>query len=268
MASLAYAPGAKLFYLDDNPAGDRAVLLLHGLGVTGRSWRFQIPVLVQAGFRVLAPDMPGFGRSTAWYGAPGMNRLVYPLVALLDHLKLTAVDVIGISMGGTIALQLTLDHPSRVNRLILISTFARLKLANPYLLPFYLMRYLQVETTGLERQVKGVALRMFPHPEQSLQRTTFTAQVLLADPAAYQSTMRLLARFNVQDRLSEICAPTLVVTPSRDTTVAPANQYRLAQGIPAARHVIIQDSGHAVIGEKPDEFNQIMLDFVGPDAKS
>ena len=57
------SPSLKIHYLDPNPDGAPVVLLLHGLGATGLSWQLQIPALTGAGFRTLAPDARGFGRS-------------------------------------------------------------------------------------------------------------------------------------------------------------------------------------------------------------
>ena len=63
MAILELEPGLTIHYLDFNPGGYPAVLLLHGLGATGNSWQLQFHPLIEAGYRVLAPDMRGFGQS-------------------------------------------------------------------------------------------------------------------------------------------------------------------------------------------------------------
>jgi len=284
MPAFEYAPGVRLCYRDTSAARDArpAVLLLHGLGVTGRSWQPQIPPLVQAGFRALAVDLPGFGGSTTWCGREGpagMDRLATPVLRLLDALELEQVALVGLSMGGAVTLQLALDHPERVERMILANTFARLvggaagaisaARANPAglrLWPYYLYRYLLVQTLGLGVQASAVSRRLFPQPAGLPQRVSFVAQVLQADPAAYRATMRLLARFNVEPRLNRIdprlAARTLVVTAAEDTIVAPAVQHRLAQGLPGARHIIIPSAGHAVTAEQPQAFNHIMIEFL------
>lgn len=263
MNLLPYAPQAYLSYLDENPASAPAVVLLHGLGVSGRCWALQLPALARAGWRALAPDLPGFGRSSVRRGGPhGMRQMAEPIVALLDALGLEQAAVVGLSLGGAAALQLALDHPQRVSGLLLVSTFAHLELARPDLLPFHLLRYALAAAAGLETQARRVARRMFPRPDQAPQRIAFLAQILQADPPAYRAAMRRIVRFNVAPRLGQIACPTLVVTGADDTTVAPANQAALAQGIRGARQVVIPAAGHALIAEKPAEFNQIMLDFL------
>jgi 3-oxoadipate enol-lactonase len=74
--------------------------------------------------------------------------------------------------------------------------------------------------------------------------------------------MRALARFDVRRRLSDIRAPTLVVTGEEDTTVPPATQRELAEGIPGAQHVTIAGAGHAVIADSPEAFNRTLLAFL------
>ena len=165
-------------------------------------------------------------------------------------------------MGGTMALQLTLDFPHHVKRLVLVNTFARLQLASPLVLPYFALRFLLVHTLGLPVQARQVAKRLFPLPEQEPLRQALIEQILQADPRAYRAAMRALARFNVYQRLPEIQAPTLVITGERDTTVPPANQHVLAAGIRAARQVTVPAAGHAVTVEKPAEFNHLLIDFL------
>ena len=111
-------------------------------------------------------------------------------------------------------------------------------------------------------QARAVAQRLFPHPEQELLRKELISQILQADPSGYRSTLLALARFNVSDRLSEINRPTLVISGEADTTVPMENQLQLVSGIPNASHRIIPEAGHAVIVEKPEIFNQILLEFL------
>src|SRR5690242_2487693 len=113
-----------LNFLDPNPTGARGVLLLHGLGVDASSWALQFAPLVEAGFRPLAPDIPGFGASRYDGRGWSLRRVAAGLAAWLDELAFGAVDVVGLSMGAAIAQQLVLDHPALVKKLLLASSFA------------------------------------------------------------------------------------------------------------------------------------------------
>jgi len=252
--------GVHLHYLDPNPQGQPAVLLLHGLGATGESWSFQFPALMEAGMRPLAPDLRGFGRSS-FPGSWTMPEVVADLKALLDHLGLSSVHVVGISMGGAVALAFGLTHAEYTRSLVLVNTFARLRpQARTY--PYFLLRFLLVFLLDVNLQARMVARRIFPRPEQEALRQALIAQVAQAHPRAYRLAMWRLARFNVHPRLKEVRAPTLVVTGGRDTTVLPEVQRELVEGIPGARHRVFPESGHGLTAEDPEAFNRVLLAFL------
>ncbi len=257
------SPSLSVHYLEDNPSGARKVLLLHGLGANSESWRFQMPVLAEKGFHVIAPDVPGFGQSP-----PAKNMQVsvaefaHIIAQFLKKLEIHRTHVIGISMGGTIALQLVLDYPQVVDKLILVNTFASLGLNSPLLLPYFLLRFILVYTLGIPAQANIVAKKLFPHPDQEILRQELIRQILQSNPRTYRAAMRALARFDATHRLSEINTPTLVVSGAEDTTVPLEKQTQLAEGIPNATHVVIPEAGHAITVEKAEAFNRHMLDFL------
>lgn len=260
MPIIELSPGLCFHYRDENRGGRQTVLLLHGLGVNSSSWQLQFPSLTGSGFRVLAPDAPGFGR-TPYTGQAGVASTARLLAALLQKLDTGPVFIVGISMGGTHALQLTLDAPALVSRLVLVNTFARLDPGSWSGWLYFAFRFLLVHTMGLHVQARAVANRMFPHPSQQELRQEFIDQVLQADPRGYRAAMRALARFDVRRRLHEIQAPTLVITGEKDSTIPAANQQYLVQNIPGARQTVIPHAGHAVIADQPEAVNQALLDF-------
>ena len=262
MPDVELTSGLNLHYLDENRAAQRNVLLLHGLGANCDSWQLQTPTLIEAGFRILIPDVPGFGKSTYPGGRSNIAKLTEFIVHLLDNLSIKETSLVGISMGGTLALQMALDRPFQIEKLVLVNTFARLNRAGLRQLPYYLQRLVLLYTVGMPAQARAVAQRLFSHPEQELLRKELISQILQADPSGYRSTLLALARFNVSDRLSEINRPTLVISGEADTTVPMENQLQLVSGIPNASHRIIPEAGHAVIVEKPEIFNQILLEFL------
>lgn len=262
MPELTLPHGVTIHYEEHHPEGSPAVLLLHGLGSAGADWLLQFEPLVQAGYRVLAPDLRGFGRSS-WPGHTSVQAMAGDVALLLRELGAAPAHVVGISMGGTVALQLALDQPDLVRRLALVNTFARLR---PQGLSGYLyfpLRIVLMYTLGMERQARLVAARIFPRPDQEELREQLIQRILQADPRAYRAAMWALMRFNVEGRLGEIRVPTLVVTGDQDTTVPPAAQRRLVEGIPGAQQVIIAGGGHGVIADSPDEFNRVLSSFLG-----
>jgi pimeloyl-ACP methyl ester carboxylesterase len=254
-------PKHSLYYQDHQPGSDHAVLLLHGLGVSSDSWALQIPALVEAGLRVIAPDTRGFGRS-GYPGCASIALMVQDFIALLDALQIHCADVVGLSMGGTQALQLALDHPARVHHLVLANTFASLRPRSLKVWAYFLLRFGMVHLLGIETQANYVANRIFPLPEQEFVRKEMIAQVQQASPAGYRAAMRSLGRFDVTRRLGEIRLPTLVITGDRDTTVPPGVQSILVQRISGARQAVIPGAGHAASVEDPAAFNQALISFL------
>jgi pimeloyl-ACP methyl ester carboxylesterase len=252
----------NIHYLDENPSGNPKIVLLHGLGVNCNSWQMQMRILTQENLRVLAPDIPGFGLSTYQNGETSVQKMAASIANLLEALCVDLVHVVGISMGGTIALQLALDNPNLIDKLILANTFARLPNLDPRLWPYFVLRVLLVHTIGIKTQGKIVAKRIFPHSGQDELRRMVVEQISQADPKGYRATMHALARFNVEERLCNINHKTLVITGANDTTVPPKHQRILVDKIPNSRQLIIPQAGHAVSVENPDSFNKAIVNFI------
>ena len=253
----------KLHYLDPNPGGYPAILLLHGLGADASSWSLQFPALTGAGFRPIATDTPGFGQSPYDGYGWSIQRVAAENAGLLEELQTGAAHVVGLSMGGTIAQQFALDFPHLTRSLVLVSTFAVLRPGTLSGWFYFIQRFIMVNTLGLPAQAKVVAKRIFPGPGNRQLREMLVETISRADPRAYRKAMASLGMFNSMKRLGEIKAPTLVVTGADDTTVNPARQKLLAEGIRAARQVIITDAGHAVPVDQAERFNRELLAFLG-----
>lgn len=264
MPELQIGPSVKLHYFDHNPSGREAVLLIHGLGAVGESWAWQLPALTAAGYRAIGPDVRGFGSSSYVRGQQRLEVMAADLAALLRSLGLTEENpprVVGISMGGAIALQFALDCPQMVKKLVLVNTFARLKPAGLKNALYFAARLILLHTLGLPAQARAVTRRIFPRPDQAALREIFYAQILRADPRGYRGAMRALVFFNSLKRLNEISKPTLIITGEHDTTVTPFRQKELLR-IPGSRQIIIRGAGHAVVAEQPEAFNKALVEFL------
>jgi 3-oxoadipate enol-lactonase len=262
MTNIDLGSGLSIHYLDLNPDGYPILLMLHGLGATKESWQLQFPPLIDSGFRILAPDMRGFGKSSYPGGANNSELMAQDMSDLLDHLEIQTCHVIGISMGGTIALQLILKRPSLVKSLVLTNTFAKLRPKKISLWFFYAVRLVLLHLIGMNRQAEYVSERLFPHPQQAALREAFIGQIVQANPKGYRFTMRSFIRYNLSNQLKRIDIPTLIITGGSDTFVPPSVQAELANQIPDAQQVIIPNAGHAVIVEQPETYNKILIDFL------
>ncbi len=251
----------SLNYLDPNPSGIPAVLLLHGLGADGNSWSLQLPALVEAGFRPLAPDVPGFGQSAYDGGGWSLRRVAAQMADLLGELNTGPAHVVGLSMGGVIAQQFALDFPQSTLKLVLVSTFSVLRPDNLSGWFYFLRRFMLINTLGLQAQAKVVADRIFPQTQYAPLREMLVATISRADPRAYRKAMFSLGTFDSRKRLGEIKNSTLVITGAEDTTVLPSRQKLLATGIPGALHRVVPHAGHAIPVEQAEIFNISLVNF-------
>jgi 3-oxoadipate enol-lactonase len=211
---------------------------------------------------VVAPDIRGFGKSTYPGGEVSISDFASDILALIQSIGKVPAHVVGISMGGTVALQLALDSPHFAETLILVNTFARLRPDRPSLWFYFALRFILVHTLGLPAQSRAVARRIFPQSGQEELRSELMRQICQADPAGYRAAMRALARFNATSRLGEILIPTLVITGERDTTIPVRIQNELASGIRRAKQITVSEAGHGIIAEQPEAFNRYLLEFL------
>jgi pimeloyl-ACP methyl ester carboxylesterase len=251
-----------IHYLDNNPDGDPSLLLLHGLGATGESWHFQTGELVAHGCRLIAPDLPGFGRSPFVGGRWSVEFAVEQMIDLMNRLAIPKFFVAGISMGGTVALQLAYRQPQRVEGLILINTFASLRPGSFSEWGYFVRRGWRAFLRKPSDQARIVAERVFPGADQAVFREILVDSIRSADPRVYRQAMIALARFNFTRKLPRIQTPTLVISGDEDTTIPLKRQRELAKRIPNAEQVIIPRAGHAVIADQPERFNREVAGFI------
>ena len=145
---------------------------------------------------------------------------------------------------------------------MLVSTFSALRPEDLNGWAYFIRRAAAVLTLGLQAQAQIVARRLFPDPPDQPLRDMYLAVIARADPRAYRKAMLSLGLFDSRKRLGQIKVPVLIITGAHDTTVTPARQRWLVEGLPAARQVVIPQAGHAVSVDQPEQFNRALLDFL------
>lgn len=253
--------GVRLVY-EDLGAGERPLVLVHGLTGFRDDFRERLPALTAFG-RTIVYDQRGHGDS-ANTGDPAsysFDQLVADLAGLLDARGVAGCDLLGHSMGGMIALRFALAHPARVASLVLMDTAARAPDRMPRA-PFAAAGAI-ARADGmaalaalLRARAAGEADR--PAAERRLEaewgeaywerrRRRFTAM----DPEAFAVlTLELIDQAPLTDRLAEIGCPTTVIVGEQDAGfLAPSSE--LAAGIPGARLVRIANAAHSPQIENP-----------------
>jgi pimeloyl-ACP methyl ester carboxylesterase len=258
-SGFAEVNGGRLYY--EAMGKGPAVVLVHGGLVDSRLWDAQMKPLSKH-YRVVRYDIRGYGRSAAPAGE------YYPhedLRALLDHLKIDKATLVGLSLGGIIAADFALEHPARVERLVLVGSGLRgdkqprdERAAKAYLVG---------EREGAEKYFEAfkqsemlAGLRDKPKARASM-RTMMVenfkalAQLRKGLPQAPEPP--------TAERLAQIKAPTLVVIGSLDGKNLQNIADTLATKIPGARKVVIPGASHHPPVETPKEFNRVLLDYLG-----
>lgn len=257
-----YDRTSGIAYIDPGKAERRPILMLHGLGADAESWVFQFPVLMDAGFRPIAIDLPGFGRSGLAAKRWSVKRAAKSIQVWLKEMGIDEFSLVGHSMGGTVALELALAHPMRINKLVLVNTFARLRMKYFNESRYLARRFVTLNLRGLPEQAEQVAARVFPDPSQEVWRKIAIEKISQSDPRIYRQAMLSLALFDARSRLNHLKMPTLVISSELDSTVALPIQTEMANLLPNCQQIVIKQSGHAVLIDQAEIFNRALVGFL------
>jgi 3-oxoadipate enol-lactonase len=236
------------------------LLLLHGLGSSCRDWEYQIPVLAEQ-YRVIAMDMRGHGRSDKPRERYSIRGFAGDVEALIEHLNLGPVHVIGLSMGGMIGFQLAVDQPHLLKSLCIVNSAPQVKIQNAndawqYAKRWGLARLLSMETLG-----RAIGRNLFPKPEQDDLQRKIASRWAENDKRAYLASFDAIVGWGVQQKLARITCPTLIISADRDYTPVSLKEAYVKL-IPHAKLVVIKDSRHATPLDQPQEFNRVVLEFI------
>jgi pimeloyl-ACP methyl ester carboxylesterase len=241
--------GTLFYTLSQAAAGFPTLVLVHGAGGTRLHWPAELRRL--AGASVYTLDLPGHGRSTG-EGCGTIGGYAAVVTAFLRTLDIGPVIIVGHSMGGAIAMTLALDSDC-VTRIVLIGTGARLRVAPAILEGIHSNFEQSVELIARFAWSQGAHPTLIELGKQALLDTG--PDVLLGDLTACD-------RFDVMERLGEIRVPTLVISSSADQLTPVKYGRFLAEHIPGARLAVIENAGHMMMLEQPNQVTEAVLKFL------
>ncbi|GFO62698.1 alpha/beta fold hydrolase [Geomonas paludis] len=248
---------------DDMGTGP-AVILIHGFPLNRQMWQPQLQPIADAGFRVIAPDLRGFGASDAPAGGYSMERFADDIIAILDALKIDKAVIGGMSMGGYILMNLLERYPDRVRAACFIATRSNAD-----------------DEAGRERRkaMAAEAERLGANPIIKI-----FAELLFASETS-QTSPELIARVTtwmrdtnpkglaggllaMRDRkdytplLPSFRHPSLVIAGAEDRAAPAEAAQTLMDGLRGCRSKVIENAGHMVNMEQPEIFNQTLIEFL------
>jgi pimeloyl-ACP methyl ester carboxylesterase len=262
--------GRRVHLVDIGSGAEAPVLFVHGLGGRWQNWIENIPRIARER-RVVALDLPGFGRSQLPTAPISMTGYAAVLDRVCDLLELGQVVLVGNSMGGAIAAETGVHFPARVQQLVLVSA-AALSIADFNPAPSAaLMSAITRTPLGTTAGVRSIIGRrrgrhlafaaLVRHP--TLIRTDTMYELVGGRGAAgLAGAMAAMISNQLRGELAAIAVPALVVHGRNDMLVPSADSVWLAEHLRDARLEIFEDTGHLAMLERPIRFNELVLDFV------
>jgi pimeloyl-ACP methyl ester carboxylesterase len=257
--------GKNVFYTIDGQGSP--IIILNGIMMSTKSWQPFIRSL-SAQNRVIRVDFFDQGQTDKLVGMYYDHDIQVDLVkALMDHLLLDKVSIVGISYGGEVALEFAIKYPSNVDRLVLFNTAAY---TNPWLKDIG-RGWIEASKTGNPIQYYLTAIPVIYSPQYYeskldwMKKREKTLMSVFSNKEFLDAMERLTLSsepFDVRDQLSKITAKTLIVTAENDYLTPIDNQEYLYKHIPGAEWIKIPNAGHASMYEKPLLFTSIVLGFV------
>jgi len=240
------------------------VVLLHGFPLCRQMWRPQMSALADAGFRVICPDLPGFGESPMSSDPVSMSSYADAVIGLLNELGIAEAVVGGMSMGGYVLLNLLERYPERLLAAMLLVTRASADDAAG-----------KEKRTALAAEVSSGNRLIVPDtfaqvlfaPDTAQNRHELAAQVrqwmeAMTPQGIAAALLAMRERTDYESSLAEMTLPALVVGAEQDLAVPVEHARLLASGLPNSTLEVIPAAGHMVNLEQSVLFNQALLRFL------
>ncbi len=251
----------QMAYTDEGEG--RPIVLIHGYPFNRSLWTEQIAAL-SSSYRVVAPDLRGFGESDASAGTVTMNRMAQDVALLMDHLGIPRATIGGLSMGGYVVLAFYKQFASRVRALILADTRPQADTEEGK------QGRAQQAEKALAEGMGGIADAMLPklltpetvskHPDM-VKRVRDMMLKTKAEGAA-AALHGMAARDDSTALLAKITVPALILVGAEDAITPLADSQKMSQAIPGSRLVVIENAGHVSNLERTEQFNDAVLDFL------
>lgn len=267
----AEVDGVRVHYQEAGPADAPAMILIHGFASSNLVWSKVLLELAESGFRVIAPDLPGYGYSAKPreldYTISSQARII---VGLLAQLEIERAAIVGSSYGGAVAATIALDRPELVEKLVLVGA-----VTNNAPTRYLLMRLfgspiigdlISPLLLGSRRLLRKRMTRVYDRHSWVLDERRVNARYLsLNTRGTHRAIIRTVRRWDA-DRISRdahlVNVPTLVLWGDSDRDVPLENGEELQEKIPNSRLIVFRECGHLPHEEYPEAFTKVVTEFL------
>jgi len=254
---LAELPGVHIWYKDTGGSGI-PVVFLHASTGSMRVWEHQTPAFTKAGYRVIAYDRRGWGRSVVIPSGKQPGTAADDLHALLDHLNVDRFHIVATAAGGSISWDVALSFPERVRSMIVANNSGRV-VDEEYRNLVSSLRPKQWDELPSEFREVGPTYRA-TNPEGT--RRWIELEHMSRPPGPLMDTQPLRNRLTFT-LLETVQTPVLIIRGGSDlASPAPLSKY-FSDRVKTAETLVVPDAGHSVHWEEPEIFNKAVLDFIG-----
>ncbi|HYH59687.1 MAG TPA: alpha/beta hydrolase [Thermoleophilaceae bacterium] len=260
----------RMNYVDIGSGAEPPIVFIHGLSGCWQNWLENLPYFAQKR-RCVAMDLPGFGHSDMPGEKISIRGYARHVDALCEQLELGRCIIVGNSMGGFVAAEVGIRHSERVERACLVAA-AGISITNlrrrPLLTGARMLGALGATSASQSRiMVSRPRLRwtftnfVFRHPSRIAPDLMFE-QVMGAGKPGFVDALDALTSYDFRDRLPDIEAPTLIVWGEHDMLVPVEDAHEFERLIPQSRTVILDDTGHVPMLERPRKFNELLEELI------
>lgn len=262
--------GAHIHYQEAGDEDAPPVILIHGFISSNLIWSNTLKPLANAGFRAIAPDLPGYGYSDkprdARYTIDEQARMV---TRLMDRLGIQAATIIGASYGGAVAAMLALDYPERVAKLILVGAVSNDKAKKKLLLRISRFPIIGDIVTPLFLGSRWILRKRMQNMYRRMgkpinERMVASRHHLLETANTHRAMIRTARNWSanrIEREASLIRQPTMLVWGDEDNHIPLGNAIRLRDILPNARLIVFRTCGHLPPAEYPEKFVEVVADF-------
>jgi 3-oxoadipate enol-lactonase len=239
------------------------VLMLHGIGGGHLSFAPQVETLASSGYRAVAWDMPGYGRS-APIEPYNFKGLAQSCIALIEALKCGDVVLVGHSMGGMVAQEVMARRPELVSKLVLCGTSPSFgKPDGEWQREFIAQRTAPLDAGKSMAELAEVLVPQIVGPGSLPEGVRLATHCMSLVPAStYRRALEALVTFDRRANLPRIQVPTLVVAGEHDPNAPPSMMKKMADAIARSTYLEMRGIGHLQNLEAPDEFDGLLLNFL------
>ncbi|MDA8025522.1 MAG: alpha/beta fold hydrolase [Actinomycetota bacterium] len=252
---------AQISYVMQGDIGSPAVVMIPSLGTRQEMWRDQIDLL-KAYCLVITVDHLGhsfFGSDIA-AGDYTIEREASAVIEVLDELEIEKASVVGISLGGMVALQLAISHPQRIDKLVVVASAPKLGNSEDWQSRAQLVR-----SEGTKALVKALSERWFSPSTIATRPNVVAAATTMVESISdegYARCAEMIGACDLSNELHRITAPTLIIGGSLDKVAPPESLFNLSGKIAGSHLVVIGGANHILNLDAPESFNAELSNFI------